>query len=57
MPWVQQNGVSVSFEIDVPQHGTILRAGVYDQLSNLAGTLEIPVNGGQNAALPNHAMR
>ncbi len=54
---VQQNGVSVSFEIDVPQHGTILRAGVYDQLSNLAGTLEIPVNGGQNAALPNHAMR
>ena len=39
---VQENGVSVSFAIDVPQPGVFLRAGVYDELSNLAGTLEIP---------------
>jgi VWFA-related protein len=41
---VQENGVNFSFAIDAPQAGVFLRAGIYDQLSNLAGTLEIPLS-------------
>jgi hypothetical protein len=40
---VKANGVNFSLDIDVPNGGVSLRAGVFDLDSNLAGTLEIPL--------------
>jgi hypothetical protein len=39
---VQANGVNFRQEIDVPKAGVFLRAGVYDQSSGLAGTIQVP---------------
>jgi VWFA-related protein len=41
---VKANGVNFSLDIDVPNGGVSLRAGVFDLDSNLAGTLEIPLS-------------
>ena len=41
---VKANGVNFSLDIDVPNSGVSLRAGVFDLDSNLAGTLEIPLS-------------
>jgi len=41
--WVQANGVRFSMEIDVPKSGVYLQGGIYDQLSNQIGTLQIPL--------------
>ena len=49
---VQENGVNFSFAIDAPQPGVFLRAGIYDQLSNLAGTLEVPFSSVPAAQTP-----
>jgi VWFA-related protein len=43
-PAVEENGVHFSLEIDAPKEGFYLRSGVYDWGSNLAGTLEVPIN-------------
>ncbi len=40
---VQQNGVNFHLEIDVPRGGVSLRSGLYDNQSNLTGTLEVPL--------------
>jgi len=40
----RENGVNFRLEIDAPWSGVFLRGGVYDLSSNLAGTLEIPLN-------------
>ncbi len=39
----QASGLSFNLEIDVPAADVYLRSGVYDQGSNKAGTLEIPL--------------
>jgi hypothetical protein len=43
-PAVEENGIHFSLEIDAPKEGFYLRSGVYDWGSNLAGTLEVPIN-------------
>jgi VWFA-related protein len=53
---VQENGVNFRLEIDAPQHSGSLRAGVYDKLSNLAGTLEVPFSAVTNPVAPSHPM-
>jgi hypothetical protein len=53
--YVQQNGANFSFEIDVPHQAAFLRAGVYDQLSSLAGTLEVPLSSVQRMTSANPA--
>lgn len=40
---VQANGVNLYLEIDAPDSGVSLRAGIYDLNANLVGTLEIPL--------------
>jgi VWFA-related protein len=40
----QANGVNLYLEIDAPDDGALLRSGVYDLNTNLAGTLEIPLS-------------
>ena len=40
---VQENGVNLHMEIDVPKDGDFLRGGVYDLTSRQAGTLEVPL--------------
>ena len=51
---VQVHGIHLRLEIDVPKRGVYLQCGVYDQLSNQAGTLEFPlrniVSGGAAAS-------
>jgi hypothetical protein len=47
----QANGVHLRLEIDAPNEGATLRAGVYDVNAQLAGTLEIPL--AAVAATPN----
>jgi VWFA-related protein len=50
---VQVHGIHLRLEIDVPRTGVYLQCGVYDQLSNQSGTLEIPLSSivtGQAAA-------
>ena len=39
----QANGVSFRLPIDAPKGGVSLRSGVYDLESNLAGTMEVPL--------------
>jgi VWFA-related protein len=54
---VQINGVHFPLEIDVPKSGVYLQAGIYDQLSNQNGTLEIPLSSvvaGQAANTESH---
>lgn len=41
---VQANGVNLYLKIDTPENGASLQSGVYDLSTNLAGTLEIPLN-------------
>jgi VWFA-related protein len=38
------NGVNFRLQIDGPNDGAVLRGGVYDLKSNLAGTLEVPLS-------------
>lgn len=40
---IQAHGIHLRLEVDVPKSGVYLRCGVYDQLSNQTGTLEIPL--------------
>ena len=40
---VQAKGVNLYLEIDAPDSGVSLRAGVYDLTANLVGTLEKPL--------------
>jgi VWFA-related protein len=40
----QASGINFFLEIDAPNDGASLRAGVYDLNANLAGTLEIPLS-------------
>jgi hypothetical protein len=50
---VQVHGIHLRLEIDVPKSGVYLQCGIYDQLSNQAGTLEVPLSSvvtGQAAA-------
>jgi VWFA-related protein len=54
---VQANGVNFRLDIDVPVHGASIRAGVYDKLSNLAGTLEVPLSAVTPVPAAGHAMR
>jgi VWFA-related protein len=42
---VQVNGIHFPLEIDIPKSGVYLQAGVYDEVSNQNGTLEIPLSG------------
>jgi VWFA-related protein len=41
---VQVNGIHFPLEIDIPKSGFYLQAGVYDELSNQDGTLELPLS-------------
>jgi VWFA-related protein len=41
---VQVHGIHLRLDIDVPKSGVYLQCGVYDQLSNQAGTLEVPLS-------------
>jgi hypothetical protein len=41
---VQVNGIHFPLEIDIPKSGVFLQAGVYDEVSNQNGTLEIPLS-------------
>jgi VWFA-related protein len=38
------NGVNFRLQVDAPADAAFLRSGVYDLKSNLAGTLEVPLN-------------
>ena len=40
----QADGVNLFLEIDAPEDAAVLRSGVYDLNSDLAGTLEIPLS-------------
>jgi VWFA-related protein len=40
---VQQAGLQIHKEIDIPQGGAFLRTGIYDLRSNSAGTLGVPL--------------
>lgn len=51
---VKANGVNFSLDIDVPNSGVSLRAGVFDLDSNLAGTLEIPLSSVVGPSLNSH---
>ncbi len=42
---VEENGVNFRLQVDAPKGAESLRGGVYDWLSNLSGTLEIPLDG------------
>jgi hypothetical protein len=47
---LQQVGLQIHKEIDVPQEDVFLRSGVYDLEANTAGTLGIPLNYAENRA-------
>lgn len=42
----EQVGLQLQSEIDVPEGDTFLRTGVFDLESNMAGTIEVPLNNG-----------
>ncbi len=54
---VQVNGIHFPLEIDIPKSGVYLQAGVYDELSNQNGTLEIPLSSVVTAQADHSASR
>ena len=46
------NGVNFTLEIDAPKGSTSVRGGVYDQMSSVVGTLEVPLTAVLNPQTP-----
>jgi hypothetical protein len=54
---VQDNGVNLHFDLDVPKAGATLRSGVYDWRSQMTGTLEIPFSSVAGPSLATAAVK